>query len=79
MMRELEFKILEQYDGRYILVLMPFDTGMGWDVKGETLLGFEGDIRSTNRCYMEVAEFMISSGHYLDCAARIMHIQFPSR
>jgi hypothetical protein len=78
-MKNLKFLILEQPDGRYIVVVPPFDTAMGWMARGETLVPWEQDVRSTNKCYSEISEYMVSSGMYLDYAAQIEYIKYPAQ
>ena len=76
-MDNLKFRILEQHDGRYIVVLLPRQTGMGWDSKAETIVSFEQDVRSTSTCFAEIAEMMLSSGMYLDYGAEIVYVRYP--
>lgn len=72
------FIILEQHDGRYLVVCPPFATSMGWDSKAEVLVDWAQDVRSLNKCYAEVAEYMIDSGCYLEGPAQIEFVRYPA-
>lgn len=72
------FQIIEQHDGRYLVIMPPYPTSMGWEAKGETILGWEDDCRSHVKAYAEIADFMVGSGEYLDYATQIEHIRYPA-